>query len=122
MKHTYQTGLAGELTAEEYLCSKLGMTCIEKRFRAKCGEIDLIMLAQNTVVFVEVKTRKTGTPGAGLAAVDIRKQQRIARAAMCFLMNRNMLGHPVRFDVIEICSGTVIHIADAFQPGAMFYR
>ena len=114
-------GKWGEDFAAAFLREQ-GYVILERDWHSGHRDIDIVAVDGQTIVFVEVKTRKTGTPGAGLAAVDIRKQQRIARAAMCFLMNRNMLGHPVRFDVIEICSGTVIHIADAFQPGAMFYR
>ena len=122
MKKTYETGLEGEKQAEEYLCARKGMTCVERRFRAKCGEIDLIMRDGGTLVFVEVKTRKTGAPGFGIAAVDGRKQQRIARGAMTYLMSRRLVGAPVRFDVVEVCRGEITHIPNAFQPGNMFYR
>ena len=61
MKTTYETGLQGERAAEEYLHQKMRMHCLERRYRNQCGEIDLIMLDGETVVFVEVKTRKTGT-------------------------------------------------------------
>ena len=57
MKTTYQTGLAGELQAEEWLIRNRGMKTLERRYRTKAGEIDLIMAEGNTVVFVEVKTR-----------------------------------------------------------------
>ena len=54
MKQTYETGLQGENTAEAYLHDRLGMICLERRYRTHCGEIDLIMLDRDTIVFVEI--------------------------------------------------------------------
>ena len=122
MKHTYETGLQGESAAEAYLHSRLGMTCLERRYRTRCGEIDLIMLDGKTVVFVEVKTRLTGAPGQGLMSVTEEKQKRISRAAVLYLMKSGRMNSPVRFDVIEVRPDSLCHIPDAFQPGAMFYR
>ncbi len=121
MKQTYETGLAGEKTAEEYLCGKRKMVCLERRYRNKCGEIDLIMLDQDTVVFVEVKTRRNSALGEGLSAVNRTKQTRIARAAMIYLMQKKWIRRPVRFDLIEINRNEILHIPDAFQPGGQFY-
>ena len=122
MKDTYETGLRGEKAAEEFLTEKYGMILLEHRFRAKCGEIDLIMSDGDTTVFVEVKTRSTGKTGEGLSAVSYEKQKRIARAAMLYLMNTRQMNRAARFDVVEITREKTIHIKDAFQPGAMFYR
>ena len=122
MKQTYETGLRGENTAEAYLHNHLGMTCLERRYKTRCGEIDLIMLDGKTVVFVEVKTRLTGTPGQGLMSVTEEKQKRISRAAVLYLMKSGQLKNPVRFDVIEIRPDSIHHIPNADQPGGMFYR
>lgn len=121
MKQTYETGLQGEKEAEEYLCRK-GMICLERRFRNRCGEIDLIMMDQEVIVFVEVKTRRTGPPGNGLMSVNPGKQKRIARSAALYLMNTRQMNRPVRFDVVEVNPEQTIHIVNAFQPGGMFYR
>ena len=102
MKDTYETGLRGEKAAEEFLTEKYGMILLEHRFRAKCGEIDLIMSDGDTTVFVEVKTRSTGKTGEGLSAVSYEKQKRIARAASLYLMQKKRIWQPVRFDLIEI--------------------
>ena len=122
MKQTYETGLKGEETAEKYLRDTYGMICLEHRYRTKCGEIDLIMQDNETIVFVEVKTRLNASPGTGMMAVSPAKQKRIARAAMLYLMAIRRMNQPVRFDVVEINRGNVFHITDAFQPGAIFYR
>ena len=88
MKTTYQTGLQGEQTAALWLEENRSMRLLESRYRNKAGEIDLIMLDGDTVVFIEVKTRLNAQAGTGLLAVDRRKQQRIARAAVLYLIGR----------------------------------
>ena len=122
MKQTYETGLQGEEAAEKYLQNTRGMTCMERRYRTKHGEIDLIMREGGAVVFVEVKTRLTASRGTGMMSVNSAKQRRIAQAAMIYLMKTHQLNQPVRFDVVEISCGEIIHIPNAFQPGRMFYR
>ena len=122
MKQTYETGLWGEDTAARYLQRKCGMSVLEHRFRAKCGEIDLIMLDGETVVFVEVKTRKTGSRGSGLAAVNTAKQKRITHAALIYLMNRKWTDRSVRFDLVEIHGEEILHIPNAFQPYGNIYH
>ena len=121
MKQTYETGLLGENAAEEYLCREFGMTCLERRFRTKSAEIDLIMLDRDTIVFVEVKTRRSGTLGVGLMTVNAAKQKRIARGATLYLMNRHLLNRSVRFDVVEINREQIYYVPNAFQPGGMFF-
>lgn len=122
MKTTYQTGLDGEQQAAEWLKKHCAMKLLESRYRNKAGEIDLIMLDRQTVVFVEVKTRLSGAPGIGLQAVDRKKQQRITRAAVLYLMKQEWLNRQVRFDVVEVSLDNILHIPNAFQPGGMFYR
>ena len=96
MKDTYEAGLWGEEFAAEYLTEKRGMVLLEQRYRTKRGEIDLIMTDGDTVVFVEVKTRRTGETGNGLSAVNLAKQKRITQAATLYLMQRNWLRKAVR--------------------------
>ena len=122
MKETYETGLQGEQAAENYLRNTCGMTLLERRYRTRHSEIDLIMLDGETVVFVEVKTRKTGSPGTGMMAVNSAKQKRIAQGAVLYLMNSRRMNQPVRFDVLEVRPDSVVHVPDAFQPGSMYYR
>ena len=122
MKQTYQTGIVGERAAAEWLNIHAGMKLVQTRYRNKAGEIDLIMMDHETVVFIEVKTRLHAPPGTGLLAVDRRKQQRIARAAILYLTENNMVKSQVRFDVAEVTVTEVIHVRNAFQPGNMFYR
>ena len=120
MKKTYETGLWGENTALEYLTRELGMSLMEHRYRTKCGEIDLIMLDGETIVFVEVKTRKTGEAGIGLSSVNIKKQKRITNAAILYLMKQKWMNRTVRFDLVEIYGNKILHVPDAFRPYGSF--
>ena len=122
MKKTYETGLLGEKSAASWLEFNYHMTLLESRYRNKAGEIDLIMRDQESIVFIEVKTRTSSEPGRGLIAVDRRKQQRITRAATLYLIQKGWLNRAVRFDAIEIRNDNVLYIPNAFQPGGMFYR
>ncbi|MBQ8555175.1 MAG: YraN family protein [Clostridia bacterium] len=113
----YDAGLNGENQAEAYLCAK-GMMVIARRYRAQDGEIDLIMQDGRTIVFVEVKARPRGRAGDGLLAVTSAKQRRMTHAALSFLVEREWMSHPVRFDVVEITAQGIIHVPNAF-PACM---
>lgn len=121
MKQTYQTGLDGESAAEKWLCENYGMTCLERRYKSKVGEIDLIMSDRGTIAFIEVKTRMNAEPGNGLLAVNRSKQLRISNAARFYLMKSGRLNAACRFDVVEICRGEILYVPNAFQPGGMFF-
>ncbi|MBR0266869.1 MAG: YraN family protein [Clostridia bacterium] len=122
MKTTYETGILGEETAEKYLKQERAMVCLERRYRTKCGEIDLIMLDGDIVVFVEVKARKTTGPGTGLSAVNTAKQKRILNASLIYLMKMKWTDRIVRYDLVEISKDGILHIPDAFQPYGHFYH
>lgn len=113
VKH-YDTGILGELSAEEYLC-KQGMTVAARRFRREDGEIDLVMIDHDTIVFVEVKARPSDKQGSGLLAVTAAKKRRIFHAALAFLVEMQYTERPVRFDVIEISRDGILHIPNAFD-------
>ena len=114
MKAQYKTGLDGENQAERYLSAR-GMQTIAKRFRGADGEIDLIMQDGETFVFVEVKYRPGSPAGSGLMAVTPAKQRRMTHAAQAFLLAREDLEHPVRFDVVEISRDGILYIPNAFM-------
>ena len=105
---------AGEQAAAEHL-ERGGMRVVERNYRCRAGEIDLIALDGNTVAFVEVKLRRA--PFDPLEAVDNRKRRQVCRAAFDFLLRRGMLGRPARFDVVAVEAGSYscTHIADAFD-------
>lgn len=116
----YNSGLNGEQQAEEYLCG-LGMQVLERRYRGGDGEIDLIMLDQAYIVFVEVKARPGSRIGSGIRAVTTDKQRRMSHAAMAFLVERQRLDCPVRFDVVELTQDGILHIPNAFLAQDTYY-
>lgn len=114
----YDKGLTGEQQAENYLVG-LGMLCLARRYRGGDGEIDLIMQDGEMLVMVEVKHRPHSHAGAGLMAVTPAKQRRLLHAAEQYLMEREQMCLPVRFDVVEITLDGVLHLPNAFMPGSL---
>lgn len=110
----YTSGLDGEKQAEDYLVRR-GMTVLARRYRAQDGEIDLIMQDGETIVFTEVKARPKGRAGAGLVAVTPAKQRRMTHAALAFLVEREWMERPVRFDVVEITAQGILYVPGAFM-------
>lgn len=78
-----------------------GLRLLAQNFRAKTGEIDLIMLEGDTLVFVEVRKRRRSRFTHAAASVDSRKQARLWRTAQVFLRARpDLSALACRFDVI----------------------
>ncbi len=93
-----------------------GLIILERNFRSRSGEIDLIARDREYLVFVEVKYRSTRHQGYAVSAVDRKKQQRIARAARYYLLKA--VGRddiPCRFDVIGIEGTSIQWIQNAFE-------
>ena len=79
-----QKGIEGEALACQYLQRK-GLKIIEKNWRCRWGEVDLIVQEGLKIVFVEVKARSSQNFGTGLDAVTERKQQKMAKTALSYL-------------------------------------
>ena len=94
-------GQEGEDRAARFL-EKRGYRILERNYQTKSGEIDLIAMHKDELVFVEVKTRTSGAFGAPELAVDFRKQQRMVKAALGYLKYKNLHQMPCRFDVVAI--------------------
>ena len=95
---TQTIGALGEDAAAEFLEAS-DYEILKRNFRMKFGEIDIIAEKDGCIVFVEVKTRKSTAFGEPAEYVDVRKQQRIRRAATCYT---DVVNNEVRFDVIEV--------------------
>jgi len=90
---------------EDLACGELtrrGYAILERRYRTRYGEIDIIARSGETLVFVEVKARAGAEYGGGGDAVTRWKQQRIVRMAIDFLARRRWLDQPCRFDVVTV--------------------
>jgi putative endonuclease len=111
-------GDAGERAAGREL-RRRGLRVITRGYRTTRGEIDLIARDGNTLVFVEVKTRRSGQPAE---AVTAEKQQRLTFAALQFLRRFGLLEQRSRFDVVAIVwpddgrPPVIEHIVNAFEP------
>lgn len=113
-----ELGEVGESFALELMTSK-GFELIERNYRWKRAEIDLIMRDGNELVFVEVKTRNSDYFGDPFQAVTRSKQRQITKAANAFLQENNRT-EEARFDVVSIVwnqfKREAQHIQNAFYP------
>ncbi len=93
----------GERIAADYL-KKLGYQIVEKNFRNRFGEIDIIAwdFSPKTLCFVEVKTRTSYLMGDPLEAITTNKQRKLACLAWTFLKTKKMLNTRARFDIVSI--------------------
>ena len=112
-------GTSGEELAAAFL-QRSGLKIIERNFRCKGGEVDIVAKDGDTFVFVEVKTRKTLTYGPPQLAVTPFKQRQISKAALTWLARNQLHDHPARFDVIAIILESsyrhqLEHISNAFE-------
>lgn len=93
-----------------------GVKVIERNFRSRYGEIDIVGHDGDYYIFFEVKYRKTGTAGNPVEAVNARKQYRISRVADYFRVYRKLKDNDnVRFDVIAILDKEIKWYKNAFE-------
>lgn len=113
-KNNRKTGADWEALAADYLTER-GMRILERNFRCRLGEIDLIGNHEGYVVFVEVKYRSTGNKGYAAEAVNYRKQRKICRVADFYRYIHGMGAQTgVRYDVVAIQGGEVQWLQNAF--------
>jgi putative endonuclease len=95
-------GRAAENIAADFLRAK-GLKILERNYRRRLGELDIVACDHDVLVIAEVRTRSTDRYGGAAASVDPRKQQRLIRAAAQLLQQRRDLSHlRVRFDVMVV--------------------
>src|SRR5260370_38528979 len=94
-------GRRGERAAEKYLKRK-GYRIVARNFRASGAELDLVAVDGETLVFVEVKTRRSLVAGAPEEAVDARKQSRLRRAGEAFAIQYRVGERAMRFDIVAV--------------------
>ncbi|NIF25993.1 YraN family protein [Pantoea sp. Tr-811] len=97
-----RAGQAAESQALDYLQGQ-GLQLLARNWRCKGGELDLVMLDADTVVFVEVRYRLHAGFGGALGSIDGRKQKRLVLAATLFLQKEaRWASYPCRFDVVAL--------------------
>ncbi len=120
-------GDRGEREAERHLLRK-GLIIVARGYSDKFGEIDLIAVDGETIVFVEVKTRRSDFAGAPAEAVDDRKQAKITRTATGYLKFNHLTECSARFDVIAITwpddtrPPEVVHYENAFEQSVSKFQ
>jgi len=112
-------GERGEDVAAKFL-KRQGYRILARHVDVRVGELDIVAVDGRTVVFVEVKTRRSHEAGTPADAIDQHKQQRMTRAALAYLKSHGLLEFSSRFDVIAVTwpsgarSPAVEHFCDAF--------
>lgn len=99
-----ELGKLGEDIAVHYLTKK-GYKIYDRNVKNRIGELDIIAIDGNTLVFVEVKTREGADFGLPYEAIDYRKQQKIKNTAIAFLKYKNLYEKvDIRFDCVSVLS------------------
>ena len=107
-------GQRWEASAERKL-KAAGFTILERNFRTRLGEIDLVAEENGVLCFVEVKGRKGPRFGAPAEAVTLEKRRRIAHAARVYLLRRRPAETRCRFDVVSIVESPADVVVEIFR-------
>ncbi len=110
----YKKGVRAEELAADFM-SKKGYLLIERRYKTKYGEIDLIMRLDDLIAIIEVKSRRLASEA--LESITPRAQKRISNAALMYLAeNPQYEQFTIRFDVIVVVDAfKIIHLDNAWQ-------
>jgi putative endonuclease len=98
------------------LLVRQGYQIVERNFRCKSGELDIIARDGDILCFVEVRSRADHTHGHAAEMVDARKQAQVSRIALHYIGLRNPRFERSRFDVVAITGEHEILIQDAWRP------
>lgn len=113
-------GDKGERAACRFL-KKQGYRILARQYRNQFGEIDIIAIDRQCIVFAEVKTRTTADAGQPFEAVGLQKQQKLTKAALAWLKGRGQMQQTARFDVISVlwpegaAKPDIRHFTNAFE-------
>lgn len=99
-QESHTKGADAELACCEFLC-KQGLKLVEKNYRGKRGEIDLIMKDKKTLVFIEVRYRKNNDYGGAQESITPKKREKILLTAEQYLQQKNHRGD-ARIDVVAM--------------------
>jgi putative endonuclease len=101
-------------SGEDYACRELqrrGYAILARRFRTRAGELDIVALDGETLVFIEVKARRSTRYGLPVEAVGWHKQRRLIRMAAEYVLAKHVYRSSCRFDVVSVHFG-----ADGLRP------
>ena len=121
--HNLKFAKSAESRAREFLKNS-GYRILSQNFRTKLGEIDIVARDKDTICFVEVKARHSDRFGLPQEAVSFIKQRQIAKAALTFLKDNDLLDKKARFDVVSVMLASekpkIELIKDAFELNSSF--
>jgi putative endonuclease len=103
---------------EDLACGELerrGYAIVARRYRRRSGELDIIARDGDTIVFVEVKSRRGDAFGQAAEAVDFRKRRRIAQLAKGYVIRHRLTGRPCRFDVVSVHFGQPSPVIEVYR-------
>ena len=109
-------GKAAEDRAADYLVGQ-GLRLVARNWRCRGGEIDLILRDGDSLVFVEVRARKSAAFGGAAASITTTKQARLIHAARLYLASQTRLP-PCRFDALLFEGDALTWLKDAFRADA----
>jgi putative endonuclease len=118
-------GTRSERAADRYL-RKLGYRILHRNFRCDLGELDLIALDGDCIVFVEVRSSEGVDLPRTAGSVDLEKQRRLTKLALFYLQRKKLLGRSARFDVLAVSwpagasEPTMAHYPSAFEATDRF--
>lgn len=114
-RNTVAAGASAEAAATRLLLGR-GYEIVERNFRCRAGELDLVARDRGVLVFIEVRSRADAEHGHAAEMVDAHKQRQVARVAEHYLAMRDLDYDEVRFDVVAITGGEAELIQDAWRP------
>jgi putative endonuclease len=118
-------GTRSERAAQRFLV-RLGYRIVARNWSCDLGELDLIALDGDTIVFVEVRSTGNNDTERPVLSVDRAKQERLTKLAVRFLQQKKLLGHAARFDVLAIAwpadrkEPAIEHYPNAFEAVGRF--
>lgn len=101
MSRKIDLGKQGEETAAVFLKNQ-GYRILERNFKNKLGEIDIIAKDADVICFIEVKTRTSGDFGSPLEAITKSKQHKLSKVALSYLKTNNLMDENARFDIVSV--------------------
>ena len=114
MESKIQRGASAESAAVQLLVDA-GYRIVERNFRCKAGELDIVARDGDVLVFVEVRSRSDDAHGSAFDMIRRDKQRRVVRVARCYLEAVAPQFEECRFDIVAITDGEAILIKDAFR-------
>jgi len=107
-------GASAEAAAAQLLAAA-GYTVVERNFRCKVGELDIIARDRGVLVFVEVRSRSDADHGSAAEMIRRTKQRRVVRVARYYLATIEPVFDECRFDIVAVTAGEAILLKDAFR-------